>query len=262
MYTNMEFNELLQSVEKAYSADNSNLEVPRPCISDLIFFLRCILENNFFEFNGRYYKQIIGAAMGARPSPEITDIRMKDITDNVISKFQHADKLVYHGRYRDDGFILFNGSLDEIKEFFDIGNSCHKYLRFTYETSHTSVNFLDTTVYKGTRFTDNQRLDICSYIKQTNSFQYLHRQSAHSPSVFKGLIKGECIRHLRNTSDQDVLKTIFKEFKTHLVKRGYEHSEIEPIMQEIIATNRTDFLQKPKNKKEKKNTAECHDHKI
>ena len=125
-------------------------------------------------------------------------------------------------------------------------------MRFTYETSHTSVNFLDTTVYKGTRFTDNQRLDICSYIKPTNSFQYLHRQSAHSPSVFKGLIKGECIRHLRNTSDLDVLKTIFKEFKTHLEKRGYEHSEIEPIMQEIIATNRTDFLQKPKNKKEKK----------
>lgn len=252
MYTNMEFDELLHSVEKAYLADNSSLELPRPYSSDLIFFLRCILENNFFEFNGKYYKQIIGAAMGARPSPEITDIRMKDITDDVISKFQHADKLIYHGRYRDDGFILFNGSPDEIKEFFDIGNSCHKYLRFTYELSHTSVNFLDTTIYKGTRFSDSQRLDIRSYIKPTNSFQYLHRQSAHSSSVFKGLIKGECTRHLRNTSDQAVLLNIFKDFKTHLEKRGYKQSEIEPIMQETLSANRMDLLNKQKKKNNKK----------
>lgn len=74
-------------------------------------------------------------------APEITDIRMKDITDDVISEFQLADKLIYHGRYRDDGFILFNGSADQIKECFDIGNSFHKYLRFTYKLSHTSVNF-------------------------------------------------------------------------------------------------------------------------
>ena len=246
MYTNMEFDELLHSVEKAYLADNSNLELPRPCSSDLIFFLRCILENIFFEFNGRYYKQIIGAAMGARPSPEITDIRMKDITDEAISKFKHADKIIYHGRFRDDGFILFNGSPEEIKDFFDIGNSCHKYLRFTYEISHTNVNFLDTTVYKGTRFSANKRLDIRSYIKPTNSFQYLHRLSAHSPSVFKGLIKGECIRHLRNTSNQGVLHTILNDFQIHLEKRGYKQSEIEPIIQETLSANRKDLLRKQK----------------
>lgn len=156
------------------------------------------------------------------------------------------------GRYRDDGFILFNGSPDEIKEFFDIGNSCHKYLRFTYELSHTSVNFLDTTIYKGIRFSDSQRLDIRSYIKPTNSFQYLHRQSAHSSSVFKGLIKGECTRHLRNTSDQAVLLNIFKDFKTHLEKRGYKQSEIEPIMQETLSANRMDLLNKQKKKNNKK----------
>ena len=56
------------------------------------------------------------------------------------------------------------------------------------------------------RFPDSQLLNIRSYIKPTNSFQYLHRQSAHSPSVFKGWIRGECIRHLRNRSGQDALK--------------------------------------------------------
>ena len=55
---------------------------------------------------------------------------MKDITDEVISKFHNADKLIYHGRFRNNGFILFDGSQDEIKEFFDIGNSSYKYMRF------------------------------------------------------------------------------------------------------------------------------------
>ena len=77
----------------------------------------------------------------------------------------------------------FDGSQDENKEFFDIGNSCHKYMRFTFITSHTSANFLDTTVYKGTRFSNSQRLDIRSFIKPTNSFQYPPRQSVHSRSV-------------------------------------------------------------------------------
>ena len=95
---------------------------------------------------------------------------MKYLTDDVISEFQHAEKLIYQGRYRDDGFILFNGSPDEIEEFFDIGNSCHKYLRFTYELSHTSVNFLDMTIYKGTRFSDSKRLDIHSYKPLTKCF--------------------------------------------------------------------------------------------
>jgi hypothetical protein len=91
------------------------------------------IENNFSEFNGQCYEQIICTAMGARSTLEISDICMKDITDEKTSKFQHADKIIYHGRFRDDGFILCSGSPDEIKDFFDIGNSCHIYLRFTYE---------------------------------------------------------------------------------------------------------------------------------
>ena len=49
-------------------------------------------------------------------------------------------------------------------------------------------------------------------------------------------------------SGQDALKTILTDFKTHLEKRGYERSEIEHVMQEIIAIIRTDLLRRSKNK--------------
>ena len=60
------------------------------------------------------------------------------------------------------------------------------------------------------------------------------------------------MRHLRNTSDQTELKTILNDFKTHLKKIEYEDSEIQPILQEIIAINLTDLLNKFKHKNEEK----------
>lgn len=65
-------------------------------------------------------------------------------------------------------------------------------------------------------------------------------------------IKGESVRHLRNTSDKTVLKTNLNDFKPHLEKRGYEESEIEPIWQEITVIKITDLLNKS-NLKNKEN---------
>ena len=240
MYTNIEFDEILSAVRVAYeNAHNSPSEIPYPETSDLVFLINTILENNYFEFNGKYYKQIIGVSMGSSASPELSDIRMYQITNYIMSQFRNADKVLFHGRYRDDGFIIFDGTNDQIIEFFNIGNSCHKHLKFTFEISDTSIDFLDTTVYKGKRFHECNILDIKSYIKPTNNFQYLHRQSAHSPSVFKGFIQGECIRHLRNTSDISICSNILENFKLHLLKRGYSNSEIEPILRKTKASNRS-----------------------
>lgn len=59
------------------------------------------------------------------------------------------------------------------------------------------------------------------YIKSTNTLQYLDRRSAHNPSVFKGFIKGETIRHVRNTTDTTSRNEILNEIKLNLKKRGY-----------------------------------------
>lgn len=96
MYTNMEFEELLNAVELAYTkADKSNLDIPHPDVGDLIFLLRCVLENNYFEFDGKYYKQIIGCSMGAIPSPEISDMRMYEITQYIESQFHILTKYYF-----------------------------------------------------------------------------------------------------------------------------------------------------------------------
>ena len=159
-------------------------------------------------------------------------------------KFPHRDNIIVHFRYRDDGFICYSGNIEEIKSFFEIGNSIHKLLKFTFNISQHEMTFLDTTAYKGERFNESNILDFKSYIKPTNSFQYLHRESSHPTSVFKGFIKGECIRHLRNTSSSDILQRELHNFNDRLIERGYSEADTTPIIQTTLRTKRSDVLKR------------------
>lgn len=248
LYTNMHFEELITAVQTAYADfDKSEYAIPAPPTTDLCFLLRLVLENNIFEFNSVLYKQIIGCAMGSKCSPSVCDIRLHQITNEIVCKFAGKDNIIYHGRYRDDGFIIFHGPETEIHELFAIANSHHPLLKFTYEFSTQEINFLDTTVFKGNRFQSNLILDFKTYIKPTNTFQYLERSSAHNSSVFKGFIKGETIRHLRNTSNENTLLSILREFEMHLLKRGYSEKEIKTSIQCVLANYSRDSSLKNKN---------------
>ena len=60
--------------------------------------------------------------------------------------------------------------------------------------------FLDTVVFKGERFKNESILDIKTHYRSTETFQYTHFNSCHSPDVKNGFIKGEAMRLLRTNS--------------------------------------------------------------
>ena len=62
--------------------------------------------------------------------------------------------------------------------------------------------FLETKVYKGARFHKESILDVQTYYKPTENFQYTNFYSCHSPGVTKGFIKGEAVRLLTTTPSQ------------------------------------------------------------
>ena len=70
-------------------------------------------------------------------------------------------------------------------------------VKFTAETFDTETAFLDTAVYKGTRFKEKSILDAKTHFKQTETFLHTHFTSCHPPSVKKGFVKGEALRILR-----------------------------------------------------------------
>ena len=128
-------------------------------------------------------------------------------------------------------------------------NQLHPTLKFTYEASKTSIDYLDLTIFKGKRFRETGILDTKVYTKPTETYQFLHRTSSHPPHVFKAFIFGETLRYARNTNNEDDFKEKVKGFSHKLRARGYTQTEINNGTHNVSLTNRTKLIHNlPKGK--------------
>ena len=142
---------------------------------------------------------------------------------------RNAKKPLAWKRYIDDIFSIWNINRDEVTQFIEQANSHHPTIKYTAEISDMETTFLDTKVYKGERFAKQSILDIKTYFKATETFQYTHFSSCHPPGVKKGFIKGEGLRLLRTNSSKAAFKTAIKNFKANLIERGYPETLVSKI---------------------------------
>ena len=77
-------------------------------------------------------------------------------------------------RYTGNIYFIWTHGEEKLTQFLNERNNFHSNLKFTYETSSCTVNFLDLNVSlkNGTLHTD-------LYIKPTDGHQYLRYQSSH-----------------------------------------------------------------------------------
>ena len=116
-------------------------------------------------------------------------------------------------------------------------------MKFTYEWSKQEINFLDLTLYKEERFKRTQILDIKCYSKPCDTFQYLSRDSSHPNSCFTGMIKGEALRYIRNSSSETEYTHKLDFFISKLLTRGYEKSEVLKCLAGISYKRRNVYLE-------------------
>lgn len=152
------------------NANKSEYCIYHPDDKDLLFLLKCVLDIKYFDFD----RSIVGCSMRAVPSQELSDIRMYQIEQLIVSKFKNTKKILYYGRFRDNGFIALDSTENEIMEFFDIGYIWHRHHKFSFEKAHSSLASLDALVFKGQKFLAQNKLYLKPYIKPTVNFQYLH----------------------------------------------------------------------------------------
>ncbi|CAG2219945.1 unnamed protein product [Mytilus edulis] len=250
MYNNMSHVEMIDAVKHAWpTIIKCKHTILLPPLRYILELLKIVLENNEFMFNGKFYKTSTGVPMGNSLSPEITDLRVYEVLNSILRTFQHKQKISSLYRFRDDGFFIYNeGTDDEISQFFEHANRQHALLKFTHEKSQTKMQFLDVLVFKGLRFRETGILDLTTFRKKTENYQYLERSSCHPSSTFRGIIKGEMLRFKRCTNDPVDLQTQYALFSERLIKRGYPKNEIKTVMQEVTAKQRIDTLMvKPKS---------------
>ena len=93
-------------------------------------------------------------------------------------------------------------SKPDIEAFIEQANLHHPAIEFTAETFDTETAFLDTVVYKGTRFKEKSVLDAKTHFKQTETFLHTQFTPCHPSNVKKGFVKGEALRILRKNSSE------------------------------------------------------------
>ena len=138
--------------------------------------LRLVLYRNSFEFNGEHFLQISGVPMGQKSSGSICNIVVHELENKILQSTNYIHTLY---RFMDDTLVFWKGSMEQLETFIQHINTLHKTLKFTYEASNHSIQFLDLVIYKGKRFEETGILDIKCHTKKTETGQFLHRSSCH-----------------------------------------------------------------------------------
>ena len=128
LFTNIPLEETI-SVCCDFSFSN-NAKVNNINRIDFDKLLRAALQNNFFNFKGKIYKQIDGVAMGSLLGPTLANLFSCFHEQIWLNECPDEFKLVYYRRYVDDIFVLFR-SPDHLEKFKNYLNSKHRNIRFT-----------------------------------------------------------------------------------------------------------------------------------
>ena len=133
--------------------------------------------------------------MGTKCAPHFANIFMSDLEQNALLGF-HKD-LVMWVRFIDDIFGIFIGPKERLDQLIHRINNMHPNIKLTFDVSHTSVNFLDTTIY----FDQQHNLQSRIYRKPTNANLILHYHSNHPHHIKRNIVYNETLRYHMITSE-------------------------------------------------------------
>lgn len=228
LYTNIDNKDGLEAVRKIFE------RYPDPDRPDqeLLDLLKLSLENNDFIFNDEWFLQIWGTAMGKKFAPNYANIFLALWEVGALAKCPLKPDIFL--RFLDDIFIVWSHSEKEFWQFFEILNNHHPTIKLKATIHRQSIDFLDVTVFKGTRFSVQGQLDTKVYFKPTDTHELLHKLSYHPKHTFKGILKSQIIRFHRicnNASDfEHACTTLFRVLKT----RGYSKRLLRSIKSKTL----------------------------
>ena len=113
--------------------------------------------------------------MGTICAPNNANIFMEKFKKTYIYPYTNLFSNFYC-RFIDDIFFLWNGTVIQLQEFIKQLNNRHPTIKFDFKFSKTSIEFLDTTVYKNK---EQNKLLRTVYCKPTDRRNFLHYTSAY-----------------------------------------------------------------------------------
>lgn len=153
--------------------------------------VKLCLNNTYFQFEGHFYEQCFGLAMGSPISACVANLTMEYIENKILPKVQNS--IHFYKRFVDDLILCI--PIDKIEYIHKHFNKFNESIQFTLEKEKSNtINFLDITITH-----NNGRIYTKWYKKPTASGRYLNFLSSQPMSHKKAAINNLTNRALKFT---------------------------------------------------------------
>lgn len=198
--------------------------------------LSLVMHNNFVTANDKIYHQLVGTATGTQVAPPFANLYLYHKFRTILQD----ESIIFQERYIDDGLLLVKTKADGERIMEALNQATN--LNLTFDISETEAIYLDLNLYKGPRYANEGKVDMRVYFKPTNKMLYLPAISNHPEKMKSGIVTGEAIRTLRNTSEKsEWLKALHKIFKG-LLARGYKAEMIKKKWKQVHFKDREFYI--------------------
>lgn len=178
--------------------------------------------------------QCKGSAMGPHHACSYADIAMS-IFDTLINSSDYT--LPMWVRFRDDIFIIWVGTIEELHNFHSWINTLHPNINFELNYSTETIEYLNCKIYE----CDN-KLMTTLYSKPSDTHSYLVPTSCHPTHIVKNIPHGVAITCKRICTDPLEFERHTNIYNEHFVNRGYNSTFVTEEFNRVRNIDRLDLL--------------------
>ena len=203
LFTSVPVQSAIQIVKNRLQQDSTLPQRTAMSIPQITSLLEFCLTQTYFLFQGKYYQQTQGAAMGSPISPIIANIFMEEFEVKALQSFPNPPSMWL--RFVDDTFVI--NKAEHSRDLLQHINNQDPHIQFTVEpTQQGSLPFLDTLV----TIQPENTLSTSVYRKPTHTDQYLHWDSNHhitaKHSVYSTLAhRAKTVSSTQDSLDKELL---------------------------------------------------------
>ena len=179
--------------------------------STILQLIELVLEMTTFHFNGRFFSQKQGVAMGTKMRPSVACIFMRYLEELFFADFEHSTPMLFS---------------DILTTSLELPHVLKKNYNVSLIISQTSIRLSRThilfqTIQSLSLTIENNHIKSFAHFRPTDSHNYLLFSSSHPPSCKQFIPFTQLLRIKRCCSDNDDVITISNQVANYFSARQY-----------------------------------------
>ena len=201
LFTSVPIKPAINTIKKLLEEDPELPKRTTLSVTNIIRLLEYCLTSTYFIFQGKFYEQQEGAAMGSPISPIVANLYMEKFEQLAINTAPHPP--LFWRRFVDDTFTILESP--HKTSFLEHLNSIDHQIQFTSEEAGIggSIPFLDVLIMPD----EEGNLKTTVYRKPTHTDLYLQWESNHQVSSKYSVIGSLKHRAKSTCSDKELLRS-------------------------------------------------------